>query len=50
MSPDCIKMQNYFRALCLAQSLEIIYAQGWSSEGCAQPPGTASIPWLLLLV
>lgn len=39
-------MQNYFRALCLAQSPEVIYAQGWSSEGCARLPGTASSSWL----
>lgn len=47
---DFIKMQNYFRALCLAQSLEVIYAQGWSSEGCARLPGIASSSWLVLLV
>jgi len=50
MSTDFIKMQNYFRALCLARSLEVIYAEGWSSEGCAQLPGAASISWLVLLV
>lgn len=48
MNADFIKMQNYFRSLCLAQSPEVIYAKGWSSEGCAQLPGAASIPWLTL--
>lgn len=43
---DFIKMQNYFRALCLAQSPEVIYAQRWSSEGCARLPGIASSSWL----
>lgn len=46
---DFIKMQNYFRALCLAQSQKVIYAQGWSSECCARLPGIASSSWLVLL-